>query len=252
MVHVLAAANAPILERLLRIDAVDGRSLDLHDKALGHFVTESALERARIAARTGAYTILHHQGELLHFDDHFTPGAVACAMSHYAALRVVAFHPTADWGLILEDDITAIVPNVKDVIRKFVQQLPENWDAVFLGYHGGKLANKTNKCDPPLLRMFLPIYGLYAWMVRKETAQAILMGAFPVCRQVDWALSSWLVSECEQVFRMAPNHLLFFSPKSEATLDSDIQTMVEFQDVIKDPDVCERYLRFMSEPGGNV
>lgn len=37
-------------------------------------------------------------------------------MSHYKALKTLVEHPTAQWALILEDDIEALVPEVHLVI----------------------------------------------------------------------------------------------------------------------------------------
>mmetsp|Transcript_7072 Transcript_7072/g.22092 ORF Transcript_7072/g.22092 Transcript_7072/m.22092 type:complete len:211 (-) Transcript_7072:116-748(-) len=203
-------------------------------------------------------------------------------MSHYKALEVVASHPTAAWGLILEDDVNSLVPNVHEVLARIVRRLPTDWDAVFLGYHGGTLAGtgaggkdtaqeeakarfeltfdgaedfvdldsgiygEDAGSDPPVLRMFTPLYGLYAWMVTKEAAQAVLDGAFPVAGQVDYAITRWLVRERGRSFRVGPKHMLFFSPKSEDGLDTDIQTMARFEELLEDPEACERYVRFLN------
>mmetsp|Transcript_17156 Transcript_17156/g.53802 ORF Transcript_17156/g.53802 Transcript_17156/m.53802 type:complete len:211 (+) Transcript_17156:610-1242(+) len=204
-------------------------------------------------------------------------------MSHHAALSAVASHPTARWGLILEDDVVGAVPRVHEVFQRILQRVPPDWDAVFLGYHGGTLAGTgaggkdtageevkakleltISKMedqvdldsgiygldagqDPPVLQMFSPLYGLYAWMVTREAAQAALEGAFPVEGQVDYALTRWLVRERGRCFRVGPKHMLFFSPKSEDGLDSDIQTMARFQELLDDPEQCERYVSFLSE-----
>ena len=49
--------------------------------------------------------------------------------------------------------------------------------------------------EVPLLRMYSPLYGLYAWAVKKEAAARLLHEAFPVGGQVDHALSLWLVQQ---------------------------------------------------------
>ena len=282
LVHVLAEANSAVLSRLLRVDAVDGRALDLESPDLLDYITKEALEVAQEAQRVGAHTIVHKDGELVKFHDHLTAGGVACAMSHYKALRTVAEHPTAEWGLILEDDIQALVPDVHEVIAKAVQRLPASWDALFLGYHGGVLdgfgpggrdteqehtraqfelqidemrgvdgfcgsvdRGLLSEEEVPVLRMYSPLYGLYAWVVRKETAARLLQEAFPVGGQVDHALSLWLVQNGHS-FKVAPRHLLFFSPKSEVGLDSDIQTMAHLDHLLADPEHCEEYMAFIN------
>merc|ERR1712232_910042 len=92
-------------------------------------------------------------------------------------------------------------------------------------------------------------YGLYAYMIRKEAAAAALTGAFPVGGQVDHALSQWLVSKNCKSFRVAPRHMLFYSPKSEENMDSDIQTMAKLEDLYSDPEWCQRYMGFLGSAG---
>ena len=131
----LAVSNAELRRQIRRIDAVDGRWLRLLDDAVAEIVDEYALDKARHARRRGAYTIVHSGGRLLHFDNHLTVGGIACAMSHRLALQALVSHPTAKWGIILEDDILEVVPRVEEVVAKAISNLPEDWDALFLGYH---------------------------------------------------------------------------------------------------------------------
>jgi len=63
------------------------------------------LDRARQASEQGAWTIVHDVRRLLHFGHHLTICGFACAMTHRLALEKVARHPTAERGLILEDDV---------------------------------------------------------------------------------------------------------------------------------------------------
>eukprot|EP00929_Paragymnodinium_shiwhaense_P078318 TRINITY_DN40586_c0_g1_i1.p1 TRINITY_DN40586_c0_g1~~TRINITY_DN40586_c0_g1_i1.p1 ORF type:complete len:540 (-),score=96.73 TRINITY_DN40586_c0_g1_i1:11-1567(-) len=299
MREVLAPANAALLSKLKRIDAVDGRELNLHADAprLRRFITEASLTVARDAKDSKAYTIVHQDGKLVKFHNHLTTGGVACAMSHYKALEAVANHPTAEWGLILEDDISAVVPCVHEEIARILARLPSNWESLFLGYHGGVMTgqeydmvidentgqqvlaqeavNEEQRAtmelqidemrgfvdgfqgskDPevgedgllttPVLRMYMALFGLYAYVVRRDVAREALQGAFPVHGQVDNALSQWLVSRGNS-FRVAPKHMLFYSPKSEDRLDSDIQTMAKLEDLVGNEEDCERYLNFIN------
>ncbi|CAJ1354240.1 unnamed protein product [Effrenium voratum] len=283
LAQVLAQQNGEVLQRLLRVDAVDGQKIDLSDEKatdkLLAYITPAALETAQEAKRIGAHTIVHKDGELVKFHDHLTEGGIACAMSHYKALKTIAEHPTAEWGLILEDDIQTLVPNVDAVIARIIETLPPNWDALFLGYHGGVLRGtgpggkdteqeharaqfelqidemrgmrdfegsvEDDVNEVPVLRMYSPLYGLYAWVVRKKAAVRLLEEAFPVPGQVDHALSHWLVQRGRS-FKVAPRHMLFYSPKSEVAMDSDIQTMAHLDALLEDPQQCERYMDFIN------
>ncbi|CAJ1455560.1 unnamed protein product, partial [Effrenium voratum] len=200
-----------LLQHIRRIEAVDGRDLTLRDEALSQVVDEQALDRARHARRRGAYTIVHSGGRLLHFDNHLTLGGIACAMSHRLALQAVVQHPTAKWGIILEDDIAAAVPRAEEVVARMIGTLPADWDALFLGFHDD--AGRAHEAaydhagaelpEVPVRPMREPCFGLFAWAVRKEAAEALLANAFPI------------------------GSMIFFSPKSEEAEDSDIQTMVK-------------------------
>ena len=288
LAHVLANGDAEVLARLLRVDAVDGRNLDLEDAAVESqvldYITPDALRVAQEAKQIGAHTIVHKDGELVKFHDHLTEGGIACAMSHYKALKTVADHPTAEWALILEDDIEALVPDVHLQLENIISRLPETWDALFVGYHGGVLQGtgpggtdtqqeqtraefelqidemrgvdnpgwdsfqgsvEAYENEIPVLRMYSPLYGLYAWVVRKDAAKRLLEEAFPVPGQVDHALSLWLVQQGNS-FKVAPRHMLFYSPKSEVGLDSDIQTMTHLDQLLADPQHCEEYMNFIN------
>ena len=128
--ELLASTNPELLEHLERIDAVDGQNVSLHSVQTRAVVEDSALARAKRAKQMGLYSIVHDaENNLVNFDDHFTEGAVACAMSHHLALTKVAQHPSAKWGLILEDDVSLVVPQVHRELSTILDQLPENWNA---------------------------------------------------------------------------------------------------------------------------
>ena len=59
--------------------------------------SQGTLSPWRHARRRGAYTIVHNEGRLLHFDNHLTMGGIACAMSHRLALKALVAHPTVAW-----------------------------------------------------------------------------------------------------------------------------------------------------------
>jgi len=259
LLGLLASGNAGLLRQLQRIDAVDGQFLDFKDESLREVVSEQALERAMAAKRRGAHTIIHEGGRLLHFDNHLTLGGVACAMSHLKALQAVADHPTADWGLILEDDVCAVVPRAEEVIAKILEELPDDWDALFLGFHdsiggahpaalereGGGAADSTELAAIRVKPLREPLYGLFAWVVRKEAARALVENAFPIGGQVDHALSCWLLNERGRSYTVDSHDMVFFSPKSEVAEDSDIQTMMTSRAMMDEYESLENYYNRM-------
>eukprot|EP00746_Dinoflagellata_sp_MGD_P089082 gnl/MRDRNA2_/MRDRNA2_35189_c0_seq1.p1 gnl/MRDRNA2_/MRDRNA2_35189_c0~~gnl/MRDRNA2_/MRDRNA2_35189_c0_seq1.p1 ORF type:complete len:359 (-),score=65.40 gnl/MRDRNA2_/MRDRNA2_35189_c0_seq1:52-1128(-) len=224
--ELLSSFSPQLWQRLERIDAIDGQSISLEDQAaLENFVTADALQDAR--EKKGLATVEHHRGRFMRFNDHLTAGAVACAMSHHRALQAISNHPSAHWGLVLEDDIVATVPQVDRAIESLVARLPSDWDVVYLGYHTGRSLADGDGQNVLFHELGEPVWGLYAWIVSKKAAQKILDGAFPVDRQVDVAISSWVLEAQLRAFRVAHNSMLFYSLKSEQGLDSDIQNMRE-------------------------
>ncbi|CAE7432017.1 unnamed protein product [Symbiodinium sp. CCMP2592] len=199
--------------------------------------------------------------ELVNFDDHLTEGAVACALSHLAALQKVANDSSADWGLILEDDVSLVVPDVDRSISTILEQLPAHWSAVFLGYHNKygcphrRSANSSFRRfddwaeEEPGMTEVEPVFeihdhnwGLYAWMVKKEAARLLVEELFPISSQVDYAISRFLITQCGGVFSVHPDRLLFFSPTSQEGQDSDIQTMRAEEAVVEEFGSWEAYL----------
>ncbi|CAE7356238.1 unnamed protein product [Symbiodinium natans] len=194
--------------KAFRIPAVDGKNLSLDSPITRRVIDADALARAKRARRLGLYSIVHDcENELVNFDDHLTPGAVACALSHHAALRKVASDPAADWGLILEDDVSLVVPDVDRSIATILEQLPDHWSAVFLGYHNkygcphrravnsSYTRSEEEEAEPePVFEIHDHNWGLYAWMVKKEAAQTLVDELFPISSQVDYAISKFLIT----------------------------------------------------------
>eukprot|EP00929_Paragymnodinium_shiwhaense_P097875 TRINITY_DN59462_c0_g1_i1.p1 TRINITY_DN59462_c0_g1~~TRINITY_DN59462_c0_g1_i1.p1 ORF type:complete len:417 (+),score=86.67 TRINITY_DN59462_c0_g1_i1:119-1369(+) len=263
--ELLVATNRQLWQRLQRIDAVDGQQLRLcEDAPFAEVVSSHALESARLASSRGAFTIVHDSGgRLVHFDNHLTPGGIACAMSHRRALQALVDHPSAKWALILEDDICAALPGAHEAIQRMVASLPSDWDALFLGYHDNGssphpvavVANSGSSHEPLssagdvgavpadvlLRRQTEPVFGLFAWVVRREAAEQLLQHAFPISGQVDHALSWWLVWNRGRAYSVEPNQMIFFSHKSEVALDSDIQTMATVDAVLAEHKTWEGY-----------
>eukprot|EP00438_Fugacium_kawagutii_P017503 Skav206891 [mRNA] locus=scaffold2387:104381:107333:+ [translate_table: standard] len=237
--QLLSSTNPALLDQLERIEAVDGRNISLDSELAREVVEDSALQRAKRAKRLGLYSIVHDSdNHLVNFDDHFTEGAVACALSHHKALTKFAQHPTAKWALIFEDDVSLAVPEVHRELSSILAQLPENWNAVFLGYHNEygrphpRAVNATQKwqVDERIFEIFDHSWGLYAWMVKKEAAESLVENLFPH----------------GGVYSVHPDRLLFYSEEGQ---DSDIQTMRSEEDVAEEFGSWHQYMELQRRPG---
>jgi hypothetical protein len=56
------------------------------------------------------------------FSPHLTLGGVGCALSHRRAWERIAGQKANKWGLVLEDDVSAIAVNFADQLRKIVRR----------------------------------------------------------------------------------------------------------------------------------
>lgn len=259
LMKLLAKQNGPLLERLERVQAIDKQSLSFEDEIVVDAVAPHALERARRAMEEDHYTIVHDDdGNLVHFDDHLTLGGIACALSHRLALRRIAEHPTAEWGLVLEDDVNAVVPRVDLALAKLLSELPDDWDAVCLAYHDPQgRVHPAALSNEPLTEAFTGnevevlsspghVFGLGAWMVRKEAAQELVENAFPIESQVDYTLTNWLARFRRRLWKVDPTNLLFYAPSSEEEMDSDVQTMVPIGKIEEDHQSLQAYIDYMN------
>jgi len=259
LMKLLAKQNGPLLARLERVQAIDKQKLSFEDEEVVAAVAPHALERARRAMEEEHYTIVHdEEGNLVHFDDHLTLGGIACALSHRLALRRIAEHPTAKWGLVLEDDVNAVVPRVDLAISKLLSELPDDWDAVCLAYHDPQgrvhpealsnepLEDSFDGSEVEVLSSPGHVFGLGAWMVRKEAAQQLVENAFPIESQVDYTLTNWLARFRRRLWKVDPTNLLFYAPSSEEEMDSDVQTMVPIAKIEEDHQSLQAYIDYMN------
>merc|ERR1712083_284703 len=95
--------------------------------------------------------------------------------------------------------------------------------------------------EAPLRFVTEPVFGLYAWVVRKRTAQDLLNGVFPITTQVDHAISTWLLRERRRAYAVPSSQMLFFSPKSEVGEDTDVQTMATVDTMLEKHQSWEAY-----------
>lgn len=93
---------------------------------------------------------------------------VACKQSHVKALEQVATG-SEDWAIIIEDDIF-FLDNFVERLHVVIKELPEDWDALWLGgfekIKGVKYSKNSDKIISQL--------GAYAYVVRKKFANTLI------------------------------------------------------------------------------
>eukprot|EP00747_Dinoflagellata_sp_TGD_P182562 gnl/TRDRNA2_/TRDRNA2_36859_c0_seq1.p1 gnl/TRDRNA2_/TRDRNA2_36859_c0~~gnl/TRDRNA2_/TRDRNA2_36859_c0_seq1.p1 ORF type:complete len:247 (+),score=42.96 gnl/TRDRNA2_/TRDRNA2_36859_c0_seq1:34-741(+) len=226
--EALAASHIWLSTSLERVPGVVGAALQWPDLVSEGLFTEEAELTAKWAAQTKQPTIGATPDEC---SPHLTLGGCGCALSHRKAWRVLAAS-SAQWSLILEDDIKAFCPNFDEVFSKVIQSLPERWNMCYIGFHTGEDREHTeallkDKAGIPsqLIQMrtcdgWLP--GLWGYVITRKFAKQLLKRVVPFDQQVDTAVGSFAAS-AGNTYAMQPGQFLAFSPESEEG-DSDVQT----------------------------
>lgn len=101
-----------------------------------------------------------------------TNSIIGCGLSHLTLWRKVAEEDLRN-ALILEDDMF-FVDDYREVLDKAMQQLPEDWDIMYLGCMG--LCEKSKKYDNP----FMSIFHLLKTVNNKYESENIFVPEFPV------------------------------------------------------------------------
>lgn len=102
---------------------------------------------------------------LSRFKKTLRPGEIACALSH-----MQAYQRAIDQGfgriLILEDDVNLIEKNLR-YFNQFSQNLPSDWEMVYLGYWKNEKATVFGKVKQAFYSV-LSLLGLHKWSFRRH------------------------------------------------------------------------------------
>lgn len=218
----LAAPHPWLSASMQRISAVDGRGLDWKDLVDNQLFTRQAAATAQRAVKEKRATI---GSTPLECSSHLTLGGCGCALSHRKAWETLV-ESTSRWALILEDDLNGVCENFDDQLDRVFQLLPGDWNMCYLGFHSGKLLQPGTQFRGPLKQLratdgWLP--GLWGYLISKGCARQLLRQAFPMAAQVDTEVGC-RVSQKPGCFMVPEKEFLLFSPPTEASKDTDVQT----------------------------
>jgi glycosyl transferase family 25 len=189
-----------------------------------------------------------------------TKGAIGCALSHRKAYQKI-IDDNLNSALILEDDIT-IDPQFMKKITQILQNCPNDYDVLFLGYHKWSILYLQKNINN-LISQSSAVFGLFGYIVSNKGARK-LMNIFPITKQIDSEISSYfrepeiktlsdfienktygrylnLIPKNENknftvnAYIVNPNHRLIFSDESDTStrFGTDIQIRESFNDVYK-------------------
>jgi len=208
---------------------VDGRSLSWPQLLDDNLFSEEAFNDATRAEREGLATIGYAPKTC---SAHLTMGGCGCALSHRRAWRALV-NSDSLWALILEDDLTQVCRDFDAELDGVLKALPEDWDACYLGYHTGSQSARVlpqgSHFDGTVHVLakrtgWLP--GLYGYLITRTFAKYLLQEAFPMYAQVDTVMGL-VLSRRGSGFSLPANEFLLYSPPTEVSRDTDVQTFPE-------------------------
>lgn len=118
---------------------------------------------------------------------------ISCTIKHLEALKQIA-NSSDSFGMILEDDVV-FCDNFNYYFNKFMEDTPENWDAIFFGSGCGedfiiKHLDKSKQVSQHCFRPNHPATNCAeAYLIKKETANLIVNSAKPFHMISDWEIA---------------------------------------------------------------
>lgn len=216
--YMTAHLQAHGLQRFTRVSAVDGRALPPGSLDL---LTPRARELIRLGRRW------HHEemNEL---------GSVGAALSHLGIWKRLADTVDERW-LILEDDIR-IEGNLEDLVGRALAELPERFDALFLGHH-----TDFPECPPvsevemysPMLATSMRFYGSHAYVLSSKGAAVLVARTLPLWIHIDQMIAHLCHSRELDGYFLIPSAVsqlehMFGSDIISTTMSSKQNLQVEF------------------------
>mmetsp|Transcript_27858 Transcript_27858/g.86749 ORF Transcript_27858/g.86749 Transcript_27858/m.86749 type:complete len:404 (-) Transcript_27858:18-1229(-) len=227
--EALVAPHTWLRTAMTRLPAVDGRGLSWPELLEEGLFTEEAESEAMHAERDGRATIGYAPRTC---SAHLTLGGCGCALSHRRAWRALV-NSDRPWALILEDDLTVVCRDFDDELDRVLEALPEDWDVCYLGYHTGLHGARVlpqgdhfSGTVQSLAKRNAWLPGLYGYILSRTFAKYLLQEAFPLYAQVDTVVGC-ILSRRGNGFAVPAVEFLLYSPPTEASRDTDIQTFPE-------------------------
>ena len=222
-----------------RMVAVDGRG-EVSDPQL-HFAVSAALKQNLHYnnSATNSATITHDgAGTLLKFHPSITQGVIGCALSHRKVWKHMVASRIEEPLVILEDDLSWITPKIDQVFKGLFMENGNSmegivYDVLYVSYHGCHRSVAAAKKVGVQKRLKVEpcgdvwFSGLFTYVVNGWGAAAKLLTAWPLEAQIDKHIALLCQSGRLVCYRVQRGRCPTFTPLSEATLDSDVQTFRE-------------------------
>lgn len=189
----------------IKINAIDGKTLNINNMSQS-LVTQNGINDAI--------------NNNLSVGIPLTKGAIGCALSHREAyIKIINNNINA--ALIVEDDITIDEGIYKKLIDEIYNDIPNDYDIIYLGYHNATIKYIYEKINNVFFRANI-VYGLFGYIVTNNGAKKLL-DIFPISKQIDTEIS--LHFDTIKGYIVSPEKRIIFSDESDKNLKfgTDIQ-----------------------------
>jgi len=136
-------------------------------------------------------------------------GSLGCSLSHMHIYNEMISKNIA-YTIILEED-AVIQDNFIKELQKVLQNIPENWDILFLGFsceysHDERCHKNDNyrKYNGNIFDISY-IYGTYGYLINKKAAEKIMKNIFPLWWHYDTMLSYLMQTKKIKAYGIVPN-----------------------------------------------
>lgn len=220
--EALAAPHRWLHTAMERLPAVDGRALSWRQLLDEGLFSQEAFDASQQAEREKRATIGPTPSLC---SPHLTLGGCGCALSHRRAWQSLV-NSSSRWALLLEDDLSQICDRFDEELQRVLGALPFGWELCYLGFHTGRLLPRGRRFTGPLVRLGDEgtwLAGLWGYLISRAGAQRLLELALPMGAQVDTVVGC-LVADGAHGYAVPDGQFLLFSPPTERTKDTDVQT----------------------------
>ncbi len=118
----------------------------------------------------------------------FTSGRIGCFLSHYMLWNHL-YHSNIEEAIILEDDVR-FVDGYKTLYEDYMNQLPEDWQYVFLG-SAGALNNFEQSVSKNIIRS--KPYCTHAYMIKRSALKTLLEECYVMKTYVDMQIRQFVL-----------------------------------------------------------
>lgn len=164
--------------------AVDGNELDLAKLVEDGFLSLQAIGRFLMPDDQKVYGI------------DLTPGAIGCAMSHMQIwMDIVEIVSHEDFGLdeayflVVEDDCRFLPGFSEELLKKRLEEVPEDWEMVYLGGVDAAGRQDELQISPGVRRAYSGFRTTTGYAITGAGAKAALEVTRPLCWQLDTHLT---------------------------------------------------------------